>query len=174
MNGQQLYAEFIRLLFAGAVGCFVLSLPLSKTQSGATLRRWAGVCLVLALLPSFICGVLYGPEGDAVVTDAGSTTSATSSSTSPTSTSEPSTPPARSPIAAFFSRLGCFAAIVIAMFIAYGVLKLRRRFAAKSKPRDPWEAFFNRGGGKRPFTMDPRVRRSRAPFRFAGDDEDEE
>lgn len=78
-----------------------------------------------------------------------------------------------SPVSDFFSGLGCVAAIVIAAFIAYGILKLRRRFFMKAKPRDPWETFFNRGGGKRPFTMNPKAARSRGPFSYP-DDEDED
>lgn len=160
---MNVYGEIIRLLIAAACALFVLSLPLSKTETGAALRRWAGVCFILAFLPSLIIGVFYAPST--------SSTSSTATTSSPASTPSP---PVVSPAEDFFSTLGCIAAVVIAALIAYGVLKLRSRFAAKAKPRDPWETFFNRGGGKRPFTMSAKPRRSRGPFGFADDDEDED
>lgn len=141
--------ELIRLLIAAACGLFVLSLPLSKTETGAALCRWAGVCLVLAFLPALLSGIF--------------------SSTSTAS----STPSALSPAGDFFSMLGCIAAVILAALIGYGILKLRSRFVSKSKPRDPWETFFNRGSGKRPFTMNPKATRSRGPYAF-GDDEDDD
>ena len=49
----------IRILFAAAVALFVLSLPIHMTAFGATLRRWAGVCFVAALLPSLIGGLFF-------------------------------------------------------------------------------------------------------------------
>jgi len=148
-----MYGEIIRLLIAAACALFVLSLPLSKTESGATLRRWAGVCFILAFLPSLIIGVFYAPSA---ADSAGAGTPAA----------------ARAPD--FLSGLGCIAAVIIAALIAYGVLKLRSRFAAQAKPRDLWETFFNRGGGKRPFTMNANPRRSRGAFGFTDDDEDED
>ncbi len=51
----------IRLLFALAVGAFVLSLPVSRTELGARLRRIAGFAFTLALVPSLIVG-LFMPE----------------------------------------------------------------------------------------------------------------
>jgi Na+/proline symporter len=144
-----LIGELIRLLIAAACGLFVLSLPLSKTETGAALCRWAGVCLVLAFLPALLSGIF--------------------SSTSTAS----STPSALSPAGDFFSMLGCIAAVILAALIGYGILKLRSRFVSKSKPRDPWETFFNRGSGKRPFTMNPKATRSRGPYAF-GDDEDDD
>ncbi|HEX8155136.1 MAG TPA: hypothetical protein VF698_18535 [Thermoanaerobaculia bacterium] len=154
--------EIIRLLMAAACGLFVLSVPLSKTQTGATLRRWAGVCFVLAFLPSIVCGLFYS---------ASSTSTSSTSSTSSTATT--TSPPAVSPADDFFSRLGCVTVVVIAAVIAYGILKLRSRLLAKSKPRDPWETLFNRGGGKRPFTINPKATRSRAPFVFDDDEDDD-
>lgn len=142
--------ELIRLLIAAACGLFVLSLPLSKTETGATLRRWAGVCLVLAFLPALLAGLF---------------SSASTAS---------STPSALSPAGDFFSMLGCIAAVILAALIGYGILKLRSRFVSKSKPRDPWETFFNRGGGKRPFTMNPKATRSRGPYAVVDDDEDDD
>ena len=149
---MNLYGELIRLLIAAACALFVLSLPLSRTASGATLRRWAGVCCILALLPSILIGIFDAPSAsDGIVPSA-----------------------AASPARDFLSGLGCIAAAIIAALVAYGALKARSRFAAKAKPRDPWEAFFHRGGGKRPFTMHSHPRRSRGPFGFDLDDEDED
>ena len=144
-------SEIIRLLIAAACGLFVLSLPLSKTETGAALRRWAGVCFVLAFLPSLIGGLFY------------SAPASTASTTSTTSTPSPATD--------FFSSFGCIAAVILLGLLAYGILKLRSRFISKAKPRDPWQTFFNRGGGKRPFTMNPKATRSPGPFPFY-DDED--
>jgi hypothetical protein len=144
-----LIGELIRFLITAACGLFVLSLPLSKTDAGKTLRRWAGVCFVLAFLPSLIGGLFY----------AASTTSPTTS--------------APAPHADYFSTLGGIAAVIILGFLAYGILKLRSRFRAKSKPRDPWDAFFNRGGGKRPFTMNPKATRSHGPVPYYDDEGDD-
>lgn len=144
-----LIAELIRFLIAAACGVFVLSLPLSKTETGSTLRRWAGVCLVLAFLPSLIGGLFFPPSG----ADGAGSASAW-------------------PVGDALSGLGRIVAVVIVAVIAYGILKLRRRLTSKSKPRDPWESFFNRGGGKRPFTMNPKATRSRAPFGFDDEDDD--
>jgi len=49
----------IRLLFAVAVGAFVLSLPIHMTALGAGLRRIAGFCFVLALVPSIVVGLFF-------------------------------------------------------------------------------------------------------------------
>lgn len=49
----------IRLLFAAAVALFVLSLPIRATALGASMRRWAGVCFLAALLPSLIFGLFF-------------------------------------------------------------------------------------------------------------------
>ena len=49
----------IRLLFAAAIGLFVLSLPIHATQFGASLRRAAGFCFVLALVPSIVVGLFF-------------------------------------------------------------------------------------------------------------------
>ena len=150
-------AELIRFGIAAACALFVLSLPLSKTETGATLRRWAGVCFALALLPSIVCGLFY---------PSAITTTSTTTSTTPA-------PSALSSAGGFFSTLGCITAVILLIFIAYGILKLRSRFLTKSKPRDPWEAFFNRGGGKRPFTMNPKATRSRGPVPYYDDEDDD-
>jgi len=145
--------KLIGLLIAAACALFVLSLPLSKTETGSTLRRWAGVCLVLAFLPSLIGGLFFPPSGADGITAAAGSASASLAGDA-------------------LSGLGCIAAVIIAALIAYGILKLRSRFASKSKPRDPWESFFNRGGGKRPFTMNPHARRTRGPFGYDDEDDD--
>ena len=123
-------------------------------KTGATLRRLAGLCFVLAFLPSIVCSLYYLP------TDPAGTSTATSTAT-PSTTSF-----------THLSDLGCIALLVLAAVIAYGILKLRSRFFAKAKPRDPWESFFSRGGGKRPFTMNTHAARSRGPFSVADDEED--
>ncbi|HEY0139307.1 MAG TPA: hypothetical protein VGF48_00350 [Thermoanaerobaculia bacterium] len=152
--------EIIRLLISAACLLFVISLPLSKTQTGATLRRWAGACFVLAFLPSIIGGLFYP--------------AVTPSPASTTSTTTPAPPPsALAPADEFFADVGCAAAVLIAAVVAYGVLKLRSRLSSKAKPRDPWESLFNRGGGKRPFTMNPKTTRSRGPFGFDDDEDDD-
>ncbi|MEK6371191.1 MAG: hypothetical protein AABO58_00710 [Acidobacteriota bacterium] len=55
----------IRLLFAAAVGLFVVSLPIYGTALGASLRRAAGFCFVLALVPSIVMGLFF-PDGAAI------------------------------------------------------------------------------------------------------------
>jgi hypothetical protein len=147
------YGEIIRLFVAAACALFVLSLPLSKTESGATLRRWAAVCFIFAILPSLITGLFYLPSPPGGTAAAGA---------------------AASPDHEFLSSLGCIAAVITAVLVAYGVLKLRSYIAATAKPRDPWDTFFNRGGGKRPFTMTASPRRRRSPFDFGADDGDAE
>ena len=144
-----LIGELIRFLIAAACAFFVLSLPFSKTETGATLRRWAAVCFALAFLPSLIGGLFYSA----------SSTSTTTSAPSPTND--------------FFSSLGCIAAVIILGLLAYGVLKLRSRFLSKAKPHDPWQTFFNRGGGKRPFTMNPKATRSHGPVPYYDDEDDD-
>lgn len=139
-------AEIIRLLIAAACFLFILSVPLSKTPTGATLRRWAGVCFILAFLPSLLGGLFYAPSGAEGAT-------------------------AASPGGDVRSGLGCLVAIVIAAFIAYGILHLRSRLVSTSKPRDPWETFFNRGGGKRPFTM--HANHPHGPHAFRDDEDDD-
>jgi hypothetical protein len=116
----------IRLLFAAAVAFFVLSLPVSKTEFGAWLRRAAGVCLVLALLPALIWGLFFSPATQ-------------------TATDQASTPPGiGSQIA---SGLSCFGALVILSLGAYAILALRKKLFRPKK--DPWETYFARGGGKK-------------------------
>lgn len=150
-----MYGELIRLLIAAACALFVLSLPLSKTDAGVTLRRWAGVCFVLAFLPSLVVSLFSprpGADGAASAADVAAPSAAH----------------------ALLSGMGCIVSVVLAAVIAYGILKLRSRLASKAKPRDPWETFFNRGGGKRPFTMHANPRIHRGPFSVPFDDEGED
>lgn len=143
----------VRLLIAAACGFLMLSLPFGRTETGATLRRWAGVCFVLAFLPSILSSLFFLPAQSTRST-AGSTTATTSALTN------------------VLADLGCITLLVLFALVAYGVLKLRRRFTRKAAPLDPWERFFQRGGGKRPFTGPRRDTRSPRPFfiRDEGDD----
>ena len=52
----------ISLLIARACVAFVLSLPISATRAGQTLRRWAGVLFLLALAPALFVGKLAPPK----------------------------------------------------------------------------------------------------------------
>ena len=124
-------ATIIPVLLAVACALFVLSLPVAKTQAGATLRRAAGVCFVLALLPSLIYGLFFFSAHDVPGTAATSQT------------------PGAVRIHHVLANLGCVAAFLLLAVCAYALLRLRARFRSKSKPRDPWDAFFNRGGGKK-------------------------
>jgi hypothetical protein len=147
-----MFGELIRILIAAACGLFVLSLPVSATGIGSTLRRAAGVCLVLALLPALLHGLFFAPTaGDLGVGTADSPDSSTTSS--------------------FFTNLGCLTAAVLASLGAYWILRWQSNRRASSKPRDPWESFFDRGGSKRPFTMHSNASRTRGPFN-SYDDED--
>jgi hypothetical protein len=117
----------IALLFALAVAAFVLSLPIAKTALGAKLRQIAGVCFVLALLPSIVIGLFFPAR-------AGGPGSA---------------PPGGAPSSfdQLAAGLSCLGAFVLLSLIAYGVLSLRKRL---SKPKkEPWEMLFSRGRGKR-------------------------
>lgn len=156
--------EIIRLLIAAA-RALIVRVPLSATNTGAMLRCWAGVCGILALLPFLI-------DGRFSRASTASPPSASMSSTTSTTTLVPP-PSVLAPADDFFSDLGCAAGGLITACIAYGVLKLRSRLTSKAKPRDPWESFFNRGGGKRPFTMNPKATRSRGPFGFDDDEDDD-
>ena len=55
----------IAFLFAAACVAFVLSLPISATSAGQTLRRWAGALFLLALAPALFMG-LFGAMGGAL------------------------------------------------------------------------------------------------------------
>lgn len=113
----------IRLLFAAAIALFVLSLPISKSKLGGHLRAAAGVCFVLALLPSLIFGLFFH-------------TSSTHGQPNP---------------ASIASRIGaglsCLGALVVLSLGAYAILSIRKKLFRPKK--DPWEIFFSRGGGKK-------------------------
>jgi hypothetical protein len=124
-------AEIITLLFASACGLFVLSLPLSKTALGGALRRWAGVCFVLALLPSLLWGLFFAAHGAASAPDGSDHLSGTSR------------------VSQVLANLGCIVLIALLALVAYAALRLRARMRAKAKPTDPWDRFFRSGGGKK-------------------------
>ena len=117
----------IALLFALAVACFVLSLPVGTTKLGATLRQAAGVCFVLALLPSLVIGLFFPSHSGQ--THAGS----------------PGPPPSAAD--QLTASLSCFGALVLLSLGAYAVLSVRKRFRKPKK--EPWEVLFSRGGGKK-------------------------
>lgn len=124
-------ADIIPMLLAAACALFVLSLPVAKTQVGATLRRAAGVCFVLAFLPSLIDGLFFSAHvAPGTMSTAGQATGADH-------------------LHHLLANLGCVAAFLMLAVCAYALLRLRARFRSKSKPRDPWDTFFNRGGGKK-------------------------
>lgn len=119
----------IRFLFAAATALFVLSLPMSKTEFGATLRRWAGFCLALALLPSILCSLFFA---------------------SAPSTNGPlphPLPPTASPFSTVTTYFAMFGLFVLLALGAYTILRLRKAFSEPKKEKDPWEAYFARGGG---------------------------
>jgi hypothetical protein len=62
-RSQESGERMIRLLFAAAVGLFVLSLPIHATALGSSLRRAAGFCFVLALVPSIVMGLFFADGG---------------------------------------------------------------------------------------------------------------
>jgi hypothetical protein len=123
-------ADIIPILLAAACALFVLSLPVAKTPFGAALRRAAGVCFVLALLPSLIYGLFFSAH---LAPD----------------TSTADQPSGAGHVHHFLANLGCLAAFAILAVCAYALLRLRARFRSKSKLRDPWDTFFNRGHGKK-------------------------
>lgn len=114
----------IRLLFAAAVGLFVLSLPLSRTKVGEQLRVAAAVCFVLALLPSLLFGLFFQPVPAAL------------------GHPDPATIGTR-----IGAGLSCLGALVLLSLFAYAILALRKKLFRPKK--DPWEIFFARGGGKK-------------------------
>lgn len=67
-------------LIASACVVLVLSLPISATKAGPTLRRWAGVLLLLALTPAIFVGLVGAMGGSSgapyVGTSAGSSVDA--------------------------------------------------------------------------------------------------
>jgi len=113
----------IRLLFAAAVGLFVLSLPISRTKVGAQFRAAAGVCFVLALLPALLFGLFFHTA------------------------STPGQPDPASVGARIGAGLSCLGILVILSLGAYAILALRKKlFRPKN---DPWEILLARGGGKK-------------------------
>ncbi|MCG3195111.1 MAG: hypothetical protein DIJKHBIC_04381 [Thermoanaerobaculia bacterium] len=118
----------ISLLIAGACVAFVLSLPISATRAGQTLRRWAGVLFLLALAPALFMG-LVGTMGGTV---------AASQATG----------------GGIGDLLGTVLGLLILSPLAYGILQLRKRFSPKS--RDPWADYVDRkAAGKK--VVDPKA-----------------
>lgn len=117
----------IALLFALAVASFVLSLPIAKTNLGAKLRQIAGLCFVLALLPSLLVGLFFPSHAGRP------------GAVPPASTSTPGDQ--------LVAGLSCVGALVLLSLLAYGVLVIRTRLHKPKK--EPWEMFFSRGGGKK-------------------------
>ncbi len=104
----------ISFLIAAACVAFVLSLPISKTGAGQTLRRWAGVLFLLALAPALFMGLL-GSMGSTAI------------------------PAASSGGDDFFGKtLG----LLILCPLAYWILEFRKRSSPKS--RDPWADYVDR------------------------------
>ena len=131
-----MFSVLIRLLFAAGTGCFVLALPVWKTAVGATLRRVAGFCVVLAFLPSLLVGLFVA-------------------SSSPRAAAAPSP----SILQRLLADLEGAAVILVVVVLAYIVLQIRARGRARSTPTDPFAAFLGRGGGKRRVDPDRRARR---------------
>jgi hypothetical protein len=104
----------IAFLIAAACVAIVLSLPISATKAGQTLRRWAGVLFLLALAPALFMGLL-GAMGGTV-----------------------SAPHAAGGGDVLSTLLG----FALLSPLAYGVLQLRKRFLPKS--RDAWADFVDR------------------------------
>ena len=61
----------ISFLIAAACVVFVLSLPISATKAGQTLRRWAGVLFLLALAPALFVGLIGAMGGSSGMPHAG-------------------------------------------------------------------------------------------------------
>ena len=104
----------IALLIAAACVAFVLSLPISATKTGQTLRRWACVLFLLALAPAVFMG-LFGAMGGTV--------------------SAPH-------VGGFGDVLSTLFGFALLAPLAYGVLQLRKRFLPKN--RDAWADFVDR------------------------------
>jgi hypothetical protein len=104
----------IALLFAAACVAFVLSLPISATGAGQTLRRWAMMFFLLALAPALFVG-LFGAMGGALSV------------------------PHFGGLGDLLSTLLGFALLAP---LAYGVLQVRKRFRPKN--RDAWADFVDR------------------------------
>ncbi|MCK6681009.1 MAG: hypothetical protein L6R30_01155 [Thermoanaerobaculia bacterium] len=120
----------ISFLIAAACVVFVLSLPISATKAGQTLRRWAGVLFLLALAPALFMG-LNGAMGGAA-----------------------GTPRAGAGAGRGVDALAAILGFLILSPIAYGILQLRKRFNPKS--RDPWADYVDRkAAGKK--VVDPKA-----------------
>lgn len=118
----------ISFLIAGACIAFVLSLPISATRVGQTLRRWAGVLFLLALAPALFMGLVGAMGGTAAAPRAGG--------------------------GGVGDLLGTLLGLLILSPVAYGILQLRKRFSPKN--RDPWADYVDRkAAGKK--VVDPKA-----------------
>ena len=120
----------ISFLIASACVVFVLSLPISATKAGQTLRRWAGVLFLLALAPALFVGLVGAMGGSS------------------------GTPQAATGAGGGVDALGTVIGFLILSPLAYGILQLRKRFSPKS--RDPWADYVDRkAAGKK--VVDPKA-----------------
>lgn len=118
----------IALLIAAACVAFVLSLPISSTTAGQTLRRWAGLLFLLALAPALFMGLL-GEMGRTV-----------------------GAPHIGGPGPG--DVLSTVFGLALLAPLAYGILQLRKRLRPKN--RDAWADFVDRkAAGKR--VVDPKA-----------------
>lgn len=137
-------ALIIQYLVAGACLLFVVSLPLGKTSSGASLRRGAAVLFLLAFMPSAFFGLI------------------SSGSASP---NEPR---------GVADQIGCglvgFLTLALASVVAYAFLEIRKRIKRPSK--DAWSEYINlRSTGKTTVRRQTSRRRHTSPLMEDDDDE---
>ena len=126
----------ISFLVASACVVFVLSLPISATKAGQTLRRWAGVLFLLALAPALFVG-LVGAMGGSI-----------------------SSPHAGTGVGGGVEALGTVVGFLILSLFAYGIFQFRKRFNPKS--RDPWADYVDRkAAGKK--VVDPKAAKAVLP-----------
>ena len=118
----------ISFLIAGACVAFVLSLPISATRAGQTLRRWAGVLFLLALAPALFMGLVGAMGGTVAAPQPGGGGGG--------------------------DLLGTALGLLVLSPTAYWILQLRKRFSPKS--RDPWADYVDRkAAGKK--VVDPKA-----------------
>lgn len=137
-------AMIIQYLVAGACLLFVVSLPLGKTSSGASLRRGAAVLFLLAFMPSVFFGLI---------------SSGSASPNEPRSAAD---------------QIGCAVAGVVALalasVVAYAFLEIRKRIKRPSK--DAWSEYINlRSTGKTTVRRQTSRRRHTSPLMEDDDDE---
>ncbi|MFN7988866.1 MAG: hypothetical protein U0529_15445 [Thermoanaerobaculia bacterium] len=127
----------ISFLVAAACIVFVLSLPISATKAGQTLRRWAGVLFLMALAPALFVGLVGAMGGAVGPAHVGSGAGGSA-----------------------VDVLGTLLGFLILSPLAYGILQLRKRFNPKS--RDPWADYVDRkAAGKK--VVDPKAAKPGLP-----------